>query len=196
MRGRKERRGNKIRFNLASAETRVISCRVRFICILINSTARRAREASTRPSLWHPSVSFSVYFPCLRHPPLYYCAVSLPLPSSPPLRFLPVTFLRRSLTLMRGYTSSHLRSTSVSLRFLVSFAHSDLWLVLLTAVFAGYGVRANVARRASPPPPGRGHYSRPPELSSPSTDHRARASRTFISTLSYRTNAACRTYTH
>lgn len=50
---------------------------------------------------------------------------------------------------MRGYTFSHLRSTSVSLRFLVSFAHSDLWLVLLTAVFAGYGVRANVARRAS-----------------------------------------------
>lgn len=130
------------------------------------------------------------------HPPPHYCAVSLPLPPSPPLRSLPVTFLRRSLTLMRGYTSSHLRSTSVSLRFLVSFAHSDLWLVLLTAVFAGYGVRANVARRASPP--GRGHRSRPPELSSPSTARYpdARAPRTFISTLSYRTNAACHTHTH
>lgn len=68
-----------------------------FICILINSTRN---SIVARPSLWHLPYHPSTYFPCIL--PAASAAASCRIPTS------------LVSTLMRDYTSNHLRSTSVS----------------------------------------------------------------------------------
>lgn len=147
--------------------------RAHFICILINSTRNVAR-----PSLWHPYHPLRIFLVsrcCARR---LSCRVPTSLVS----------------TLMRDYTFSHLRSTSVS----PSSSPSPLWFIA-RAFNCGPrdGVHANVARRDGMGIAGAAYITvavRSPELSSLSAKppYDPDAPRTFIPTISHR-NAPPRT---